>query len=161
MTERLDHTHTCPACSRGCDMVGGMANMDSPFRTITFEWTQLAAQARLPAQLQHATIIDVQRQVLGDLVYRLQCIVPSLPLAPQCISYPLNWVEAIKQRFAPQWLLDRWPLRYRTHIITGTDLYPDCREAIEAKMGQPYRMVVIDDRSSGVYRPLRQEPTRD
>ena len=29
------------------------------------------------------------------------------------VSYPFDWVEAVKERFAPDWIKERWPIRYR------------------------------------------------
>ncbi len=33
------------------------------------------------------------------------------------VSYPRDWWEAVKQRFAPSWFLCRWPIRFRTHRL--------------------------------------------
>lgn len=32
-------------------------------------------------------------------------------LLPKKIEYPSNWIEAVKQRFAPQWLLEKYPVK--------------------------------------------------
>lgn len=33
------------------------------------------------------------------------------------ISYPRDWWEALKARFAPQWFLGRYPIRNRNHTV--------------------------------------------
>lgn len=30
------------------------------------------------------------------------------------VSYPANWCEAVKERFAPKWFLKRYPVKYET-----------------------------------------------
>lgn len=30
------------------------------------------------------------------------------------VSYPANWWEAVKERFAPKWFLKRYPVKYET-----------------------------------------------
>lgn len=35
----------------------------------------------------------------------------------QTISYPATWFQALKQQYAPQWLLTRWPVRLIVHAI--------------------------------------------
>ena len=43
-------------------------------------------------------IIRVRQDILGETL--------------KTIKYPSNWKEAIKDRFAPDWIKDRWPVRY-------------------------------------------------
>jgi hypothetical protein len=33
------------------------------------------------------------------------------------ITYPQDWWEALKERFAPTWALARWPVRYKVHTV--------------------------------------------
>lgn len=33
------------------------------------------------------------------------------------IKHPLTWWDGFKEQYAPQIWLDRWPVRYRTHLI--------------------------------------------
>jgi hypothetical protein len=30
------------------------------------------------------------------------------------ITYPMNWLESIKERWMPKWLTNRYPIRYTT-----------------------------------------------
>lgn len=45
----------------------------------------------------------------------------------QTISYPETWWDAFKERWFPQWLLSRYPIRYRHHEISLKTLYPHFR----------------------------------
>lgn len=55
------------------------------------------------------------------------------------ISYPRDWREAVKARFAPKWALKRWPVRETKHEIKLDAIYP--KMALPEKCG-PYIRVV-------------------
>lgn len=40
----------------------------------------------------------------------------------QEIKYPANWVESLKERFLPLFLLKKYPIKYRIHRVT--EYYP-------------------------------------
>lgn len=40
------------------------------------------------------------------------------------VKYPADWKQAIKERFAPAWALNRWPVKYTEVVITAKELYP-------------------------------------
>jgi hypothetical protein len=42
----------------------------------------------------------------------------------ETITYPENWVEAIKDRWLPEWLKVRFPVRYKMHEISARVIYP-------------------------------------
>ena len=41
------------------------------------------------------------------------------------VSYPKDWVEAVKERFSPQWLLKKYPVIYKTEVLKASVLYPN------------------------------------
>lgn len=41
------------------------------------------------------------------------------------IRYPENWLEAVKERFAPVWIRDRWPVRFVEVSASLEETYPD------------------------------------
>jgi hypothetical protein len=47
------------------------------------------------------------------------------------ISYPLNWWQAVKERFMPLILLKFFPIKYKYHKISFTELYPGFKFAKE------------------------------
>ena len=70
----------------------------------------------------------------------------SLLSGDDAIEYPANWIEALKERFAPEWLKRRWPVRYERWEAVA--LYPslslpDEKHVIQLKtcdgMGQARR----------------------
>lgn len=41
------------------------------------------------------------------------------------ISYPKDWWEALKLRFAPKWFLKQYPVIYTKHILEARALFPN------------------------------------
>jgi hypothetical protein len=66
---------------------------------------------------------------LQDVLVQRECVA----------SYPKDWWQALKARFAPKWALRRWPVR--ENVIDMTVLYPRIqlpRERHTAKMDVRY-----------------------
>jgi len=40
------------------------------------------------------------------------------------IKYPANWIESLKERFAPSWILDKYPVKFIEHTATLREYYP-------------------------------------
>ena len=59
------------------------------------------------------------------------------------IRFPSDWLEAVKERFAPAWLRDRFPVRY-TQISTSLhELYPDFQPSVYGQ--QPVVKVYVQN----------------
>ena len=58
------------------------------------------------------------------------------------IRFTANWWEAIKERFFPQWALNRWPVSY--HVFRIYEMFP---EVAWPKRGGHRRNVLIDESS--------------
>lgn len=41
------------------------------------------------------------------------------------VSHPLDWLEALKERWAPAWFKKRWPVAHKTHTIECRLVFPD------------------------------------
>lgn len=46
------------------------------------------------------------------------------------IRYPATWRDAVKERFAPAWFLDRYPVRFTVVEALLEELYPDIEPAL-------------------------------
>lgn len=46
---------------------------------------------------------------------------------PEIIRYPADWWQALKERFAPAWFRDRYPVVFIEHTITLKEIYPNAR----------------------------------
>lgn len=41
------------------------------------------------------------------------------------VKYPIDWFQAIKERFCPEFLLKKYPVKYNIVIVDFKVLYPD------------------------------------
>lgn len=46
---------------------------------------------------------------------------------PEIIRYPADWWQALKERFAPAWFRDRYPVKFTEHTISLREFYPHIR----------------------------------
>lgn len=46
------------------------------------------------------------------------------------VRYPADWWEAVKERFAPAWFRDRYPVRFVEVTASLLETYPDIQPAI-------------------------------
>ena len=59
------------------------------------------------------------------------------------VRYPANWWQAVREAFSPNWLLDRWPIKYaETRMIAG--LYDDRVNSLLRSRGYQTRVIVTD-----------------
>jgi hypothetical protein len=54
-------------------------------------------------------------------VYQLKWYCPAELLRE--IKVPVGWVDAVKERFAPKWLLRKYPIKYAIHKFY--EMYPE------------------------------------
>lgn len=72
-------------------------------------------------QVEMQGALDVAQRVCRA---RVNAFVASSHVGGYMFRAPLNWWEAVKERFAPEWFLNRWPVEYRTEDIDVFALYP-------------------------------------
>lgn len=67
----------------------------------------------------------------GDMVVRMRLAIygKAHPEA-HIIRYPSDWWQAVKERFAPAWFRDRYPVKFTEHHATLKELYPDVTPAL-------------------------------
>ena len=56
---------------------------------------------------------------------RLRAIIAGLPEREWVVKHPADWWEALKERWLPQLLLTKWPVRYDVHVMRATWLAPE------------------------------------
>lgn len=49
------------------------------------------------------------------------------------IKYPVDWWEAVKERWFPKWLLKKFPVKYVIHTITPKIIYPTLKISLPEK----------------------------
>lgn len=104
---------------------------------------KFASFATLPAGLRASAKLEWsehERFTVDQLVYRLKAYVYGYQLGEEVHSYPANWIEAVKERWAPAWLLRRWPVQFTDLRFVGWHLYPE----IVIQGHKPIRFVTTD-----------------
>src|SRR5574341_1521167 len=64
-------------------------------------------------------------ELTNKISWHIRGYVWSEKLGKHTVSYPKDWWEALKQRFAPEWLLQRWPVECTKVVLEASALYPD------------------------------------
>ena len=99
------------------------------YKTISLEKFKLAALQYLPEEILcgEEPKIDISLwsgHFAGQLSVRIVKTIWGREMQEKEIQYPSNWWEAVKERWAPQWIKDRWPIGYTTERLTARELYP-------------------------------------
>lgn len=91
--------------------------------------------------------IDEMNKVL---MHRLRLEIYGIKHDKHVVSYPENWLEAVKERFAPKWLLKRYPVK-RTEITASLwETYPDLTPSIPSET-PVYRLHI--NKTPSYYKP--------
>lgn len=75
--------------------------------------------------------VDVVNDIYDHLVFRLHVYVFGEDLGIKEISYPANWWEAFKDRWFPDWLKHRFPVRFQTERWCAKSLYPHLKRPVK------------------------------
>ena len=62
------------------------------------------------------------------------------------IRYPADWLEALKERFAPSWIRHRWPVRFIEIEASLNEIYPEIKPELPHK--NPVMLFSIQNRDS-------------
>lgn len=65
--------------------------------------------------------VQLVQKVWGREIQRRKC------------KWPADWWQAFKERWYPDWAIDRWPIRYEEYVITARELAPLMRIPHEYK----------------------------
>lgn len=83
----------------------------------------LANQMAIPAAtLREMEINEYRDHVLERMVYQIKSyLLASGEEIVRCNErWPADWLQAVKERWAPRWIKRRWPVRYREHRVERT-----------------------------------------
>jgi len=80
-------------------------------------------------------LIDAQVELKWDAVFEqyaaeFRGYVWSEPVQHREIKYPLDWWQAFKARYFPDWAKVRWPVEYMVHTIDVEAIYPEFRPSV-------------------------------
>ena len=94
--------------------------------TFTVADVQLQIQHILSEkELEYAVSSKVIQDMVGYMLVQLTVKLKSITNDDVIvIEYPADWAQAVKARFAPRWLLRKYPVVLTHHRITGDTLVP-------------------------------------
>lgn len=107
------------------------------------------SQAELEGQFGYHELL---LENLTGMLQQVTWMLANNPLVDWNISYPADWFEAVKERFAPQWVLQRWPVRYKTHHVDARELATKLK--LPKQFGPVVYMTVSDSERLG--RPINE-----
>lgn len=112
-------------------------NMNDDFKdSILRQWPMNQVELR---RKEYAASIEIDERELdevrdighGRLLMTLRMQVYGKDHAKKhVIRYPATWRDAVKERFAPAWFLDRYPVRFTVVEASLEELYPDIEPAL-------------------------------
>ncbi len=123
-----------------------MVNWDKQTQFIELAWRHAMATSvhTLPAMRENSYFSVVMPQNMHALVAKMATFLLSREVTFVEARYPANWVQAVKARWAPAWVLKRWPVREIVKRLSIHDTYPHCGLNLE-QYGKPFRVVQKDD----------------
>lgn len=96
-------------------------NLDVVWNTIKI---RLEKEDILLNNLQVGEVDDPMSVRMGEhIAVMVKYNIAKQDLEPVTIKYPLNWVQAIKERFAPLWYTKRYPVKYKTVVVGAGAFY--------------------------------------
>jgi hypothetical protein len=69
----------------------------------------------------------VVEPTIDAMVFQLSTWLYGQVIKDETVSWPLNWREAFKERWFPDWALRKWPVLYAYHHFKLTEVYPTIR----------------------------------
>jgi len=60
----------------------------------------------------------------GSIAVHVKQDILAQQLDKVTVHYPADWRQAVKERFAPEWFTQRWPVRYSETVVDVQALYP-------------------------------------
>ena len=61
---------------------------------------------------------------IDSMIIRLEAEILGKTTKEISASYPANWWEAAKERFAPLWIKRKYPIKHKTIKLTAKECYP-------------------------------------
>lgn len=108
-------------------------------KTVTLEKLRLRLQQVLSRELLDVQV-DIEDSFFDSIIVTLQGFIWSTQEQHVEIEYPCDWWQAFKERWFGLWLLRRWPVEYKRHVLDIKTLYPNFRPVVS---DQAYRLGIF------------------
>lgn len=111
-------------------------NLERKFRVVNLIAKPIRHTIRIDEQMERMmrTNVEIRRdmdRMTNQIIVDMTIVVYGHQHTTRhVVSYPSNWLEALKDRFLPTRYRTRWPVKY-THITASLEeTYPDVRPAL-------------------------------
>lgn len=111
-----------------------------PYDVVTLEKFYLSAQAAVSDRMIQESVVQAE-QVRDRLVYQVRSSLLGRMIVDKHVRWPANWREALKERWAPAFWLEKHPVRYERFDYTLIDALAE-RIAVP---GRSMSFVVLND----------------
>lgn len=102
--------------------------MDADFHKVELERVQIGVEAMFSNDLLGMKAKVTMDEMIGHHIrVQMRGFLWGRTIQRHRARYPQDWVEALKERFAPAWLCRRWPIKYLTIDFNLKAIYPTLR----------------------------------
>jgi len=114
--------------------------MNDHIRTVELQRKEYAAQVALDEReielcQKRGTVEEIRDHARRQLVMTMRAAIYGKDHPKRhVIRYPETWWEAVKERFAPAWFRDRYPVRFVEISASLEELYPEIETALPDRM---------------------------
>ena len=101
----------------------------SEYATIELRKQWFGVQETISNYMSHFADVDMEF-IKSEMTHVMQVNLRAYVMEevkPVAVKYPADWREAVKERFLPERLKRRFPVRYITVIIETKTVYPQIR----------------------------------
>ena len=110
---------------------------------VTLEEYEFGNQAILSNRVIQSAKIDMRQTVEKQMVYNMRASLYGRMIVDKHVQWPATWWDAVKERWAPAFWLERHPVRYDRFDYTLIDALAE-----RIPLGKPQAFVVMTDRDS-------------
>jgi len=116
-----------------------MNNLNWRLREVMLEQMSFGADFIVPENVKAGLYEDC---VFKHLIMAIEAKIASLKVENYEFRTPRDWFEALKERFAPKWILKKFPVKYRVDKIDVKALFP------KIKMDKEYQSVFVFEKTN-------------
>jgi hypothetical protein len=106
-----------------------MSDVKTHYREITLEKLQWGLEHWISDNVLDGSV-DIADSIFNNIVVRIRGVVWSERVDIIKFKKPSSWWQMLKEKHAPEWFLERWPVRYDTSIVDVRVAYPDFRPSL-------------------------------
>jgi hypothetical protein len=111
---------------------------NDPARTIELKRKDYAAEIRIDDRLVERMnardFLSYRDEALRQTILRLERSIYGIDHPKvHVVRYPADWWQSLKERFAPAWFRDRYPVRFTEVTASLEELYPEIEPALPDK----------------------------